>query len=332
MATDKKSRRLQELRHSDFELADGETKIKGWDVKIGDGEKIGDVDDLIFDIYSHKVRYVKVDLKGKLPDTESKDVLVPIGLAQLKNLTHTVHLYNVTADQLKSLPEYEKDEEISADTERKILEVFGGSAMAGSAMAGSSATDTTGENDFYMHEHFNDRNFYDTDANPDSSVDANSATAATSGSVSDRLPVDNMNNNLNRDDTDRSTLAEGEQRIDVVKENLEVGKREVETGGIRLRSRIVERPVQETIRLREESVNVERTPVNQVADATDFAEKEIEMREHAEVPVVAKEARIVEEISISKDVEQKDQVISDTVRETQVKVEDLAEHETSNRR
>jgi hypothetical protein len=48
------------------------------------------------------------------------------------------------------------------------------------------------------------------------------------------------------------------ESLNVIKEDIQVGKREVETGGVRLRSRIVERPVEETVRLREERVNVER--------------------------------------------------------------------------
>ncbi|MDB5204941.1 MAG: hypothetical protein JWR72_16 [Flavisolibacter sp.] len=116
-----------------------------------------------------------------------------------------------------------------------------------------------------------------------------------------------------------------------IKEDLEVGKREVESGGVRLRSRIVERPVEESIRLRQEHVNVEREPVNRPltnADRTAFQDRDIELTERSEVPVVNKEARVVEEVTISKDVTERNETIRDTVRNTEVDIERLDEDET----
>ncbi len=94
--------------------------------------------------------------------------------------------------------------------------------------------------------------------------------------------------------------------ISVIEEQVEVGKREVETGGIRLKSRIVERPVEENLRLREERVRVERNTVDRPASASDldnFQEREIEVVERAEVADVTKEARVVEEVKLNKEVE-----------------------------
>lgn len=117
-----------------------------------------------------------------------------------------------------------------------------------------------------------------------------------------------------------------DQTLKVIEENLEVGKRTVETGGVRLRSRIVAKPVEESIRLREERVTVNRTPVNRPATAADlnaFQDGQIELTEHAEVPVVSKTANVVEEISVGKQVSERDEVIRDTVRKTEVDVENL---------
>ncbi|WP_128545242.1 YsnF/AvaK domain-containing protein [Larkinella soli] len=114
--------------------------------------------------------------------------------------------------------------------------------------------------------------------------------------------------------------------IKVVEENLQVGKREVTTGGARLRSRVVEKPVEETLRLRQEHVRVNRQAVDRPATEADFSnfkEGEIELTERAEVPVVNKEARVVEEVSLSKEVEEREETIRDTVRKTEVDVENL---------
>lgn len=114
--------------------------------------------------------------------------------------------------------------------------------------------------------------------------------------------------------------------IPVVEEDLAVGKRTVETGGIRIRSRVIEKPVEETIRLREEHVVVERRPVDRAvtdADRENFREGEFVVTEHAEEAVVSKQARVVEEVAVGKDVDVHDKTISDTVRRTDVDVEEV---------
>jgi stress response protein YsnF len=124
----------------------------------------------------------------------------------------------------------------------------------------------------------------------------------------------------------QGTGTSSSQSIPIIEENMKVGKREVETGGVRLRSRIVERPVEEHLRLREEHVNVQRTPANRPATEKDFAnfkEGSFEMKEHAEVPVVSKEARVVEEIRLSKEQTQHDETVRGTVRKTDVEVDKM---------
>ena len=114
--------------------------------------------------------------------------------------------------------------------------------------------------------------------------------------------------------------------IPVVEENLQVGKREVETGGVKLRSRIIERPVEEKLRLREEHVNVERQPVNRPASEADlknFKEGERTIVEHAEKPMVNKEARVVEEVRLKKDTTEREETVRDTVRKQDVDVDKI---------
>jgi uncharacterized protein (TIGR02271 family) len=122
--------------------------------------------------------------------------------------------------------------------------------------------------------------------------------------------------------------------IPVVQEDLQVGKREVQRGGVRVFSRVVETPVNESLNLREEHVSVERRPVDQPispSDATAFKEQSVELRETAEVPVVQKTARVVEEVLVAKEVTQRQENIQDTVRRTEVEVENLGADRTSMR-
>lgn len=114
--------------------------------------------------------------------------------------------------------------------------------------------------------------------------------------------------------------------IPVIEENLEVGKRTVETGGVRVRSQIVEKPVEETLRLREEHVIVNRRPVDRAvtdADMNNLQEGEFEITERAEKAVVGKQARVVEEVEVGKKVTDHEETVRDTVRKTEVEVEEI---------
>jgi len=142
--------------------------------------------------------------------------------------------------------------------------------------------------------------------------------------------------------TDRTTPSGMDSRsnrkeatIPKVEERLNVGKRvEESSGGVRVRSRIVERPVEENIRLREEHVHVERQPVDRPVspdDIRNFQDKEIEFTERNEVPVVNKEARVVEEVKLTKEVTERNETIRDNVRHTEIDVDKLNNKESRDR-
>ena len=123
-----------------------------------------------------------------------------------------------------------------------------------------------------------------------------------------------------------SVAREGETVLPVVEEELQVGKREVERGGVRVYSHITETPVEETVHLHEEHVNVERHAVNRPltnADASAFKEENFELRETAEEAVINKQARVVEEVVVGKTATDRTETIHDTVRRTDVEVEQL---------
>ena len=112
-----------------------------------------------------------------------------------------------------------------------------------------------------------------------------------------------------------------EEHFDVIEEQLVVGKREVDRGGVRVRSYVTEKPVHEQIRLRNENVTVERHPVNRPIGDDAFQERSIEMTETDEEAVVGKKARIVEEVVIKKTADEHIEEINETVRHTDVNVE-----------
>lgn len=135
---------------------------------------------------------------------------------------------------------------------------------------------------------------------------------------------------IGRDASDASD----EEVIPVVEERLQVGKREVDRGGVRVRSYVTETPVHEQVRLRNERVDVERRTVDQPLSAVDgdaFRERTVEVTARGEEAVVAKEARVVEEVVVRKSADEEVRAIDDTVRRTDVEVDDLGTTRTDRR-
>lgn len=115
-----------------------------------------------------------------------------------------------------------------------------------------------------------------------------------------------------------------EEVIPVVEEQLVVGKRDVDRGGVRVRSYVTETPVHEQISLRNERVNVERRLVDQpltAADGDAFRERSIDMTATGEEAVVGKTARVVEEVVVSKTAEEHVEDVEDKVRRTDVDID-----------
>jgi len=123
----------------------------------------------------------------------------------------------------------------------------------------------------------------------------------------------------------RDVDVDREEVIPVAEERIDIGKRQVERGAVRVRTYVTETPVNEQVNLRQEHVTVERRAVDRAVDDLPedaFREREIEVTETAEEAVVQKRAQVTEEVVIRKDVEERAQTVSDTVRRTEVEVDD----------
>jgi uncharacterized protein (TIGR02271 family) len=117
---------------------------------------------------------------------------------------------------------------------------------------------------------------------------------------------------------------QGERVVPVIEEELQVGKRQVQGGGVRVHTTVKERPVEEKVELHQERVNVERRPVDRPVDAANadmFREQSFEVTERSEEPVVQKRARVVEEVVINKQVQDRTETVRDTVRRQDVHVD-----------
>lgn len=131
--------------------------------------------------------------------------------------------------------------------------------------------------------------------------------------------------------TETTGRVTGEQVIPVVAEELQVGKRQVERGGVRIYSHVVSQQVSENVNLHDERVVVDRHAVNRPATEADFnpGERTMEVRAMGEEAVVGKRSRVVEEIRVGKEASDRTEQVSDTVRHTEVDVEPTVVDETT---
>jgi uncharacterized protein (TIGR02271 family) len=113
--------------------------------------------------------------------------------------------------------------------------------------------------------------------------------------------------------------------IPIVQEELEIGKRVVESGGVRVSTRVRAVPVEKTVTVREERVTVERRVIDRPVGDRDhaFEERAYELKASAEEPYVTKRAHIVEEIRVHKDASEHEEKIQERLRHTDVDVSEI---------
>jgi uncharacterized protein (TIGR02271 family) len=119
--------------------------------------------------------------------------------------------------------------------------------------------------------------------------------------------------------------ARDENVIEVIEEDLQVGKEQVERGRMRIYNVVTEREVQEDVKLRDETIKIQRRPVNRDVKINDdlFKARSFEMVEMDEIAKVSKTARVVEEVSIGKEAVEKIETIKETLRRQDVQIEEV---------
>lgn len=134
----------------DFEIADGEPDIRGWDIRSADGRKIGEVDDLLVDTQLMKVRYVEMKLDDDLaPDDDHAHAVFPIGTARLDDDEDEV-VVNFGAEDLRGFPPYTRSE-LTREHERSLMERLSRTSE------GTATTPREEGGDFYGQPYFDDR-------------------------------------------------------------------------------------------------------------------------------------------------------------------------------
>jgi uncharacterized protein (TIGR02271 family) len=111
----------------------------------------------------------------------------------------------------------------------------------------------------------------------------------------------------------------------LAEEQINVGKRMVESGHTRVRRYVIERPVEASITLHEEHAEVIRRVITDppYVKAIDWSDKTIDVTETTEEAVVNKTARVTEEVVIRKQGSDRTQTVHDKVRRQQIDVEQV---------
>ncbi len=119
----------------------------------------------------------------------------------------------------------------------------------------------------------------------------------------------------------------------LAEEQVKVGKRQVEAGGVRLRKIVRTETVNRPVELRREEIVVERVPAREGGGAARAFEQggDIYIPLRREEAVVEKEARVREEVRVRKDSKAEQQNVSAQVRREDVEIEREGEAREVNR-
>lgn len=278
------SRRVAPLGElDDYKVADGDPDIRGWDVTTQDGQKVGEVDELLVDTEAMKVRYIAVDLDDDLAG-EDRSVLVPIGAAQLDDEADRVLVVGISPEQFTTLPEYRREAFDRGYESSLLSSLQGGDQEVDRAAADRERVDATRDprdEDYYANPHFDDSRFYGEKRGP------------------------------------------REARVTRSEEELQIGKRPVRAGEVEVRKTVETEHVREPVTRMREEVTVERHPVeaNRAGDV-EIGEDEIRVPVVEEEIVVEKRPVVKEEIVVKKRAVTDERTVDADVRRERIDVDD----------
>jgi uncharacterized protein (TIGR02271 family) len=256
---------------NDFEVADHDPDVRGWDVISADGRKIGEVEDLIVDTGAMKVRYLDVEIDKDYRTDDNRRMLIPVGQARLHDDEDHVHVNALSSSELKTFPRY--SDRFDRTYEDSVHRHFG-------------STDTRAGTDYYAHSHFDDDSFYGKRRGTGSTAGRSSTSRGRSDSPSTARDASGRQ--------DRMTLSE---------EELAVSKQRHSAGEVRVGKHVETEHVSRDVPVTRESATVERRPLD-ASDARgsrpEITDDEIRIPLMEEEAVVEKRVVPKEEIVVKK--------------------------------
>ncbi|MES2733777.1 MAG: PRC-barrel domain-containing protein [Bacteroidota bacterium] len=133
--------KLSEL--NDFEVSPNNPDVRGWTLIGLDGERIGEVDELIVDTEAEKVRYLAVEVDKDVAQGSNHHILVPIGNARLHKNDNNVLVEGLSRSNVNKYPMFD-GETITPEYEQLLRSAM----QIDDWQTGSPAT-TTGEENLF---------------------------------------------------------------------------------------------------------------------------------------------------------------------------------------
>ena len=277
----------------------------GGNVVSADGGKIGGIGQIYLDDATGDPTWVtaKTGLFG------TKESFVPLENARVQGDDVVV---GYDKDKVKDAPRVDPDGSLSPEEEDRLYDYYGlGSGSAGYTDS-TSGTDS-GIASGYV-ENGSDANYTDTVGTAGAGTDTDYTSERRDRSAE----------TVGHDTSGPTT----DDAMTISEERVRVGTASRETGRARLRKYVVTENVTQTVPVSHEEVVLEREPitdanVGSALDGPAISEEEHEVTLHAERPVVAKEAVPVERVRLDTETVTTQETVSDTVRKTQVDVEQI---------
>jgi hypothetical protein len=143
----------------DYKVADGDPDVRGWDVLSADGQRIGEVDNLLVDTGAMKVRYLDVEMDDDLLEGGTdKHILIPIGYARLDEEDDQIRVDSLDMARLGQLPEY-RHGALTREFETDLQTHFAG-GLRTPGTVGTTDTPTDLDADRYAGEMYDENRFY----------------------------------------------------------------------------------------------------------------------------------------------------------------------------
>lgn len=259
-------------------------RLIGYEVIDSNDEKIGTVNHLWTDNTGQPAF-----LGIKTGWLFGKTHVVPVHSAEVNEYGQVIRL-PFTEEQVKGSASYDPDADLLPADEEAIYRYY-------NLQPQSTTTTETAARDY------NDDTY-------------RSADTSTRTRAEERLTETGM-------ETGRRTESQEETRIPLREEQVTIGKRDIESGGVRLRKVVRTEVVNQPVELQREEIVLERVPASEgqtAATEGSFEEREVFIPLRREEAVVSKENRVREEVRVGKQVHTEKQTISENVRKEDVEV------------
>lgn len=276
-------------------------RLLGYDVEDRNGGKVGTVE-TIWEDHTGQPAFLGIRTGwlglGKIH-------VVPAHYATYSDKSHAIRL-PFDEDTIKSAPDFDAESEFTEAGETRLYEYYRGRGV---------------ETSFYDRDRQSDWSSAAAAEDDVPGVRADAAYREDKSTLREGIDkAKDMFKGRRDPDDKRDTESDRDRTVFLNEERLNVGKREVESGGVRLRKVIKSETVNQPVELKREEIEIERVPASGRGES-DFREEDIFIPLRREVAETGKDTQIREEIRLKKRVETDREQVSGEVRREDVEID-----------